>query len=280
MKFIFIFFWYLFLNCSVVSLDKSLLSAGRSINPTVCINTPYKAASQGSKIKRDFDSIENNKSKTIKSNSVIRSNSTNVKISNENSSKNDNEFNFLSFSFFINSILSNYMLFFLLSILQWYEMIIKQTRDHIHAKFCNMIDLSTTNKFHYDSSFLDGKLIFTNGKLVIEDYARDNIFLIENLKDFIKIERRVEVYDILNQIWMNVDDFFENYISDINSNFILKNEISLGKGKLNGVNLSSLQIKIFENFVKINLFENKSYINVDEIGLKLETLLNSSITIM
>lgn len=123
-----------------------------------------------------------------------------------------------------------FVLFSLIAFHKWHEEMYKMKTLYIENKYSNFIDLTDESFKNKDPSEFEDKYIFCSGDPSIKSSAQDCIFNYNYNKQYAKIERRVEVMNIITKKWtklghikkkddtftadLDYDEFDINFIGD------------------------------------------------------------------
>jgi hypothetical protein len=175
----------------------------------------------------------------------------------------------------LETFLGFYFYFIILNLLKILEEIYRNLLIFINARFSHFEDLTILN--YPDMEKYENKFIYTSGLLFFEQPAIDPIFNFDYGKVFLKIERRVSLYDFDLNNWIDCDSLIESEIQDyfekiknscntkdenlnVYKNILenLKNEVFIGKATLRGVRMSDKHLKKLQNFEIININNRES----------------------
>lgn len=185
-------------------------------------------------------------------------------------------------------LLQFYIIFVFLSYYKWVEEMYKAIKNHIAIKYSHFLDISKEN---IDNNFIqekDGRFIYLSGNVNITESAKDQLFNYAYYKEYIKIERKVEIYNYTLRKWENINNNHDIHfdIRIINDNFMkvdfdhgsftfpkIINGVFVGAGNLKGIKLTTGQISKFKKKEKVKIPSDNT-----EMLLYIESILNDDKT--
>lgn len=140
----------------------------------------------------------------------------------------------------IKCFIGNYLFLFILAILKWLEEVIKIKKEFVKNRFSHFVDLSDLD--HVNIKLYEDKFIFISGIVHFERFANDDIFTIDfDKKGYMKLERKVEVFDDSRKVWVPLNRESESSLSSMFT-FIQEKTFN-GKGFLRGIEISDNQMR-------------------------------------
>lgn len=168
--------------------------------------------------------------------------------------------------------ISLYIIICYLAIFKWYEEMQKAVKNQTEARFSHFLDISNKREDEINSDFIkeyEGKYVFISGITQCDNFAKDPLFRHKYNRDYLKIERKVEVKNPYNDKWMeissknNSDSFqcklikdchlrvdFENPAGNDKMTFHFPRIISCihtGEASLKNIKLTKEQLKKLQN---------------------------------
>jgi len=173
------------------------------------------------------------------------------------------------------TIFGLYLYFIFLNFLKILEEAYRYLLNFIESRFSHFQDLTLLN--YPEMENLENKFIYTSGLLFFQQPAVDPVFNIDYGKVFLKIERRVSIYDFDKNCWMECEfnreidiniylEKIQNLYKTENESLStykniynkLKDDVFVGKATLRGVRLSEKHLKKIIHSETININNRES----------------------